>query len=211
LGGRAIRPPVSARGRVERGRALSWNGLGGGGAPRGVCEASGGDGSDADMRNEGEIAIPSTSRAGTGQGEAPATGPRVCGLSSARDRARLREREQAERARVEKVLARGPRDLERRRREREDAAAGPDAISVTRPATSGSRAAVCCRVCGGHEVVQDEVNDRGVFRLAHCLRCEHRWTERGREGFEPVFRRTLQRARRASLEEKAGARHANGA
>ncbi len=142
-------------------------------------------------------------------------GPRVCGLSSARDRARLREREQAERARVEKVLARGPRDLERRRRDREDAvavaAARPDAIAAARPAARGSRAAVCCRVCGGHEVVQDEVSDRGVFCLAQCLRCEHRWTERGAERFEPAFERTLHRARVSSLREQAGARRANGA
>lgn len=151
------------------------------------------------MRNEGELVIPSTRHAGTGQGEASLAGPRVCGLSSARDRARLREREQAERARVERVLARGPRDLERRRRDREVAVA----VAAARPAAPGFRAALCCRVCGGHEVVQDEVSDRGVFRLAQCLRCEHRWTERGAERFEPVFRRTLQG--------KQGARRANGA
>ena len=73
-----------------------------------------------------------------------------------------------ERARVERVLARGPRGLERRRRERDEAAV--------------------CRICGGHEVAQDEVRERGVFRLARCLRCEHRWTERGFDGFATAAR-----------------------
>ena len=110
--------------------------------------------SEAERRNPGDGAM---------------AGPRVCGLSSARDRARLREREQAERARVERVLARGPRELERRRRDRCESPA--------------------CRVCGGHEVVQDEVSDRGVQRLARCLRCEARWTERGSQAFAAVLRR----------------------
>ena len=88
-------------------------------------------------KSEAEQAISSMRQAETGRGDVPAAGPRVCGLSSARDRARLREREQAERARVERVLARGPRGLERRRRERDEAAV--------------------CRICGGHEVAQDEV------------------------------------------------------
>ena len=124
-------------------------------------------------KSEAEQAISSMRQAETGRGDVPAAGPRVCGLSSARDRARLREREQAERARVERVLARGPRGLERRRRERDEAAV--------------------CRICGGHEVAQDEVRERGVFRLARCLRCEHRWTERGFDGFA-----TAERPRRAN-------------
>ncbi len=142
-------------------------------------------------KSESERANPSTGQAGTGRGDVPAAGPRVCGLSSARDRARLREREQAERARVERVLARGPRGLERRRRERGEAAV--------------------CRVCGGHEVVQDEVSERGVFRLARCLRCEHRWTERGSDGFAPAVRRTLHRADNTAANGTERPRHANGA
>jgi hypothetical protein len=41
-----------------------------------------------------------------------------------------------------------------------------------------SRTRRACRVCGGHEVDEDEVLDAGVLRLAECVRCGHRWTER---------------------------------
>lgn len=94
-------------------------------------------------------------------------------LASARDRARLREREEAERARVERVLARGPREVERRRSER-NAAPG-----------------LACRVCGGAQVCVDEVGEGpGVgLRLARCQRCDFRWTERLSIRFVPRFRR----------------------
>jgi hypothetical protein len=103
------------------------------------------------------------------------------GLSSARDRARLREREAAERVRVERVLARGPRYAERRRADRDSA-----------PAT-GSVPTSACGVCGSGEVLEDEVGEgfrlgQGL-RLAWCRRCDHRWTERLAVRFVPRFRR----------------------
>lgn len=115
---------------------------------------------------------------------------RQSGLSSARDRARLREREAAERARVERVLARGPRDAERRRTDRD------------------SEPASACGVCGGSEVVEDEVGEglrlgQGL-RLAWCRRCDHRWTERLSLRFVPRFRRPQGRDAEAP-------RRANGA
>ncbi len=116
-------------------------------------------------------------------------GPRD-GLSSARDRARLRERESAERARVERVLARGPREAERRRTDRDS--------------VPGS----ACGVCGGSEVVEDEVGEGARLgqglRLARCRRCDHRWTERLALRFVPRFRRPRGR-------DSEPARHANGA
>ncbi len=98
---------------------------------------------------------------------------RAGGLSSARDRARLRERQAAERARVERVLARGPREVERRR---------------------GARASCACAVCGGDEILEDEVFEGGGFRLGWCRRCDHRWTERLSPRFVPRVRRPAERA-----------------
>lgn len=101
-------------------------------------------------------------------------GPRVCGLASARDRARLRERQLAERARVERVLARGPREA--------------DAKVAGRGA--GARR---CRVCGGPDVVVDEVSDvsrdRSGWRLVRCLRCDDRAILPGAPVFAPRVRR----------------------
>jgi len=110
-------------------------------------------------------------------------------LASARDRARLRQREEAERARVERVLARGPREVERRGSER-DVAPG-----------------VACRVCGEAQICVDDVGEgpgQGL-RLARCRRCDFRWTERVTIRFVPRFRRTEVRGA-----EQPG-RRANGA
>jgi hypothetical protein len=100
------------------------------------------------------------------------------GLASARDRARLRERERAERARVERVLARGPREVE------------------ARPLVKrGPRDAGCvCRACGASEVCEDEVFERGPWRVGRCLRCDHRWMERVAPGFRPAVRRPVRAA-----------------
>jgi len=78
------------------------------------------------------------------------------------------------------VLARGPRDVERRRSARDEA-----------PAASALRRATICRVCGGDHVDEDEVNDRGIHRLLHCRRCEARWTERVAASFRPLVRRPI--------------------
>lgn len=48
-----------------------------------------------------------------------------------------------------------------------------------RPARAPTGAAACtCPVCGADRVRTDEVADRELVRLAACLRCDHRWTER---------------------------------
>jgi hypothetical protein len=108
------------------------------------------------------------------RGETADRGPRVCGLSSARDRARLREREAAERARVEQVLARGPIG-----RELED----EGAVRSRRQAVAPCAPACICQVCGGSDIAVDVVRDRGTWRLARCARCDFIWTERARSSW----------------------------
>jgi hypothetical protein len=126
------------------------------------------------------------------------------GLASGRDRARLRERELAERARVERVLARGPREGERRKTDRDEPARATDLRSDADLASSvATRVGCSCRVCGGREIVEDEVFDRGAWRVARCLRCEHRSMERIAVRFKPAVRRPVVQA---GLE-----RRANGA
>jgi hypothetical protein len=120
----------------------------------------------------------------SGMGTVEKMAVRQGGLASARDRVRLREREAAERVRVERVLARGPRDVERRRADR-DSASGPASISAS--------ACGVCGVCGSGDVFEDEVGEglrlgQGL-RLAWCRRCDHRWTERLAVRFVPRFRR----------------------
>jgi hypothetical protein len=41
-----------------------------------------------------------------------------------------------------------------------------------------NRTRCACGLCGSHELDLDEVLDAGVLRLAACVRCGHRWTER---------------------------------
>lgn len=140
------------------------------------------------------------SSGGEGRGEMGMQAVRQgVGLSSARDRARLREREAAERERVERVLARGPREIERRRADRAEREA----------------ASTCaCRVCGGTEVFEDEVAESrsggGGLRLAWCRRCDYRWTERVADRFVPRFRRPAARASEVGGAERS-VRRASGA
>jgi len=41
-----------------------------------------------------------------------------------------------------------------------------------------TRRSAVCRLCGSAELDFDEVLEAGVLRLAACVRCDHRWTER---------------------------------
>ena len=92
-------------------------------------------------------------------------------LTSARDRQRLREREAAERDRVERMLANTPVSPDRRRGLRAPGGAFKQAgLRIVEPTT--------CPICGDARVVTDEVMHCGTLRLAECLQCEHRWTER---------------------------------
>ena len=102
-------------------------------------------------------------------------------LSSARDRQQVRERNAAERTRVEEMLASAPIDAEPRM------SAQPSSIEQPRPpssafhlrALSGSPAG--CPVCESGKVVRDDVFEAGTtLRLSECLNCEHRWTTRPR-------------------------------
>jgi hypothetical protein len=34
-----------------------------------------------------------------------------------------------------------------------------------------------CAICGSGDVALDEAFDRGLWMLAECRRCQHRWTE----------------------------------
>ncbi len=161
---------------------------------------------------------------------------RPVGLGSARDRARLREREAAERARVERVLARGPREAERRREERIDSPQGAQAIAAAPARTEGAppiptridaatMRATACGLCGGRDVVEDEVGGGrggGPILLGRCRRCDHRWTdlwterssERFTARFVPRVRRPLPRSvavRQAGARGGASARSAPGA
>lgn len=105
-----------------------------------------------------------------------ARGRRGESLASARDRHRLRERNRAERARVEGMLANVAAPIERRV-ERREATATQGTVPRRH---SGLRTVqpVGCPVCGDERVVTDEVMYGGTLRMSECLNCEHRWTER---------------------------------
>jgi len=90
-------------------------------------------------------------------------------LGSARDRQHLRERNAAERIRVERMLAESPGSV----------GARSTTLRVVPPV-----AARGCPVCASTKVVSDEVahsgRHAGTLRLSECLHCDHRWTERTR-------------------------------
>jgi hypothetical protein len=112
---------------------------------------------------------------------------RAGGLASARDRRRLRERNAAERARVEKMMASAPMPL--------DPDSG-DAECGRGRGFAGLRSvpAPCCPVCGGNDLHFDEVMHAGALRLARCSRCDFRWTERPRSRWAELGAR-MSRAR----------------
>jgi len=102
-------------------------------------------------------------------------------LGSARDRQRLRERNAAERVRVERMLAAAPT------LNPISAATPASACSRTHaqthaPSPTSLRAAFGrgCPVCASSKVVSDEVSCGGTMRLSECLHCDHRWTDRPR-------------------------------
>ncbi|MAG33311.1 MAG: hypothetical protein CL908_20740 [Deltaproteobacteria bacterium] len=101
------------------------------------------------------------------------------GLASARDRQSVRERKVAERERVERMLASVPAIDERRARDR---ATAPSGVAQTAASRRFLRAVQppSCPICRGTELVSDEVMQGGTLRLAECLHCAHRWTERPR-------------------------------
>ncbi len=104
-----------------------------------------------------------------------ARGRRGESLASPRDRDRLRERNAAERARVEGILANSPVALERRARPRNESPAPVEPLRLRAVSTP-----TACPVCGDGRVVTDEVMHSGTLRMSECLHCEHRWTHRPR-------------------------------
>lgn len=112
----------------------------------------------------------------TKSGGIRARGRRGEALASARDRQRLRERNQAERERVERMIASVPLPSERRAGGRASFGSEnmPDAVSFG----LHSAQAATCPVCSDDRIVTDEVMHGGTLRVSECLHCEHRWTQR---------------------------------
>jgi len=110
------------------------------------------------------------------------------GLASLRDRRRLRERDAAERARVERALATAPLPSEPnpgpiRARLPKRSTSRVVQLARTRPARRGSvpTPLLRCSICAGSDVLLDEVvHDGQLLRLGQCGRCSHRWTDRPR-------------------------------
>ncbi|MBJ19003.1 MAG: hypothetical protein CL933_06200 [Deltaproteobacteria bacterium] len=147
-------------------------------------------------------------------------------LGSARDRKRLRDRNAAERARVEQMLANAPSPLgsaptpgARKGTNRHPAPLRtPLAAARARVSPSASRAPLLqvvgprgCPVCASSKVVSDEVFQGGTMRLSECLHCDHRWTERPRGRWAELgatMSRTRSGARRPRTNRGVGGRAA---
>jgi len=97
-------------------------------------------------------------------------------LASSRDRRRLDERIAEERERVERALASAPISIDML-----DGSLSPASFAPTVPSPSSlhALAPLACPVCSGTQIVCDEVFQLGALRLSECLRCDHRWTDRG--------------------------------
>jgi hypothetical protein len=134
----------------------------------------------------------------------PAAAPRrfSARLASARDQQRLGERNREERERVEKMLATAPIPLESPSEMPIEASVAWDAPLELRPNRAPRSLQGLtprgCPVCGGKRVVCDEVIQLGTLRLSECLRCEHRWTERGPKRWAEVGAPMTRFARRTS-------------
>ncbi len=109
-----------------------------------------------------------------------ARGRRGEGLASARDRQRLRERNKAERERVEGMIASLEIPVERRADGRESRVLEymPDSIQLGHGHGLRAMQPASCPVCGDGGIVTDEVMHGGTLRVSECLHCEHRWTRR---------------------------------
>ena len=109
-------------------------------------------------------------------------------LGSALDRQRLRERNAAERERVERMLASAPPPVEQ---------SAPSRFSGARPLPGSTNLRSVpdagCPVCESPKVVRDEVFHAGPMRLSECLHCDFQWTE------QSTKRRTTPSRRSANL------------
>ena len=102
-------------------------------------------------------------------------------LASSRDRQTARERNAAERARVEEMFASAPLPSDRRRARWTAAAPAfePGAARPARRLRALPAMPTSCPVCASTTVTSDEVaRPGGSLRLSECLHCDHRWTEK---------------------------------
>jgi hypothetical protein len=133
----------------------------------------------------------------TTPGGVRARGRRGESLASARDRQRLRERNRAERARVEGMIAGQPIPVERRAHGREALASEYKPLAASfelRPAQAG------CPICGDDKIVTDEVMHGGTLCVSECLHCEHRWTQRPKGRWVELGRRMNRSARPRAIQ-----------
>ena len=125
-----------------------------------------------------------------------ARGRRGESLASSRDRQRLRERNMAERERVEGMIASVPVPVERRSHRRESLVREYDRHT---PSTELRTAEpVGCPVCGDSRIVTDEVMHGGTLRMSECLHCDHRWTRRPKGHWIELGARMSRSARRGA-------------
>ena len=142
-------------------------------------------------------------------------------LGSARDRQRLRDRNAAERVRVEEMLANAPFTTALSPGFLASPSPGlvgpttspvspppfpsPSSFSVSSPVSfprSPLRRPVFgrgCPVCASSKVVSDEVSCAGTMRLSECLHCDHRWTDRPRARWAELGARMSRRDRLAEV------------
>lgn len=115
-------------------------------------------------------------------------------LASPHDRKQMRDRNAAERARVEEMLANAPLPTDRRRARWTPPITQSAPFSYEQPAERPAarlRALPAqpkgCPVCASAKVTTDEVG-RGssALRLSECLHCDHRWTERPTRRFAEI-------------------------
>jgi hypothetical protein len=137
-------------------------------------------------------------------------------LGSARDRERLRDRNAAERSRVEQMLSQTPGPFESLDSEPPRSTpnlylrpAGHQASNATRGETRAPAQETpglwgrSCPVCTSAKVVSDEVMHGGTIRLSECLHCDHRWTENPRGRWAEVGA-AIHRADRATRVTRGG-------